>query len=115
MQFTAHHHDTDKLGLACLLEAFANDYWTAHCTKCTADEIRPLAPKFPGADHHAREMLLGQVTEVLAGVTCGWCNGPADKYRPRSCVASGVVGVLGCVVRTCREALPPPYNIRDVP
>ncbi len=25
--FTAHHHGTDKLGLARLLEAFANDQW----------------------------------------------------------------------------------------
>ncbi len=25
--FTAHHHGTDKLGLAALQEAFANDQW----------------------------------------------------------------------------------------
>ncbi|MCC6509771.1 MAG: hypothetical protein IT423_11725 [Pirellulaceae bacterium] len=25
--FTAHHHGTDKHGLAALLEAFANDQW----------------------------------------------------------------------------------------
>ncbi len=27
MPFTAHHHGIDKLGLAALLETFANDQW----------------------------------------------------------------------------------------
>lgn len=40
MRFTAHHHGTNKLGLAALLEAFANDQWIGeHYTEEQAVEV----------------------------------------------------------------------------